>query len=122
MIINIDEIYSRLCDDEDWDPITFENDRGQKLRFEQVATLDYEGEHYAYLYEIDERGMHVHDFPAVVVLEYDNRTIDFVTDSKLIEDISYEVSRMRRGDYEDEDFYEEDDFCDENEYGEDIDG
>lgn len=56
MIINIDEIYSRLCDDEDWDPIVFENDRGQKLRFEQVATLDYGGEHYAYLYEIDERG------------------------------------------------------------------
>jgi hypothetical protein len=83
MIVNIKEIYERLCDSEDWDPIVFENHRGQKLCFEQVATLDYEGEHYAYLYEIDEYGEHVHDFPAVLVLDDENKTLDFVTDSKL---------------------------------------
>lgn len=116
MIVNIKEIYERLCDSEDWDPIVFENHRGQKLCFEQVATLDYEGEHYAYLYEIDEHGEHVHDFPAVLVLDDENKTLDFVTDNKLVEDISYEVVRMRRGNGEDgetDELYDEDPDVDE---------
>lgn len=122
MIVNIKEIFERLSDGDDWEPIVFENHRGEKLRFEQVATIEYEGKNYAYLYEINKRDEHVNDFPVVVLLEEENGapSLDFVTDQRLIEDIAYEVVRMRRGNLEDEadeavsDMEEE--FLDEEEY------
>ncbi len=115
MIINIDEIYERLTDLSDWEPIYFENHRGEKLYFSQVATLDHEGKTYAYLYETNENGEQVTKFPAVVLLEEldGEYKIDFVTDKKLIEEIGYEVYIMRRGEAEAEEageFYEEDDY------------
>lgn len=99
MIINIDEIYERLTDNEDWEPVAFENHRGEKLVFEQVATVEYEGKNYAYLYEIDENGEHTTDFPAVALLEDKDGeySIDFVTDKNIVEAIDYEVYLMRRG-------------------------
>ncbi len=123
MIINIDEIYERLADSEDWDPISFENHRGEKLVFEQVATIELDGKNYAYLYEIDARGEHVTDFPAVVLFEEKDGEyfVDFVTDKKLIEDIDYEIYLMRRGMDEDGNELAEDgdEFYDEDEYPED---
>ena len=122
MIINLDEIYKRLSDSEDWDPIAFENHRGEKLNFEQVATIEIEGKNYAYLYEIDANGEHTTDFPAVVVFEEKDGEycIDFVTDQKLIDDIAYEVYLMRRGNGEDEEDAEEgDEFYEDDEYPED---
>ena len=120
MIINIGEIYERLTDSEDWDPVDFENHRGEKLTFEQVATVEYEGKNYAYLYEIDENGEHATDFPAVVLLEDNDGefSIDFVTDKKLVEAIDYEVYLMRRGLDTDGNPIEEDEFYDEDEYPE----
>lgn len=124
MIINIDEIYERLTDSEDWEPIAFENHRGEKLLFEQVATVEYEGKNYAYLYEIDESGEHTTEFPAVVLLEEKDGEclIDFVTDKKTIEAIDYEVYLMRRGLGEDgnpigeeaDEFYSEDEYPEED--------
>ena len=123
MIVNIDEIYKRLADDEDWDTISFENHRGEKLSFEQVATLELDGKKYAYLYEIDAQGEHVTDFPAVVLFEEKNGeySIDFVTDKKIIDAIAYEVYLMRRGTDENGNPLDEetDEFYDEDEYPED---
>lgn len=124
MIVNIDEIYERLADSEDWEPIAFENHRGEKLIFEQVATIELEGKNYAYLYEVDENGEHTTDFPAAVLFEEKDGeySIDFVTDKNLVDAIAYEVYLMRRGldedgnpiDEEIEEFYEEDE-CPEDE-------
>ena len=99
MIININEIYERLSSRDDWEPVAFENHRGEKLLFEQVATVEYEGKNYAYLYEIDENGEHTTDFPAVVLLEDKDGeySIDFVTDKSIVEAVDYEVYLMRRG-------------------------
>ncbi|MBE6608307.1 MAG: hypothetical protein E7633_07110 [Ruminococcaceae bacterium] len=118
MIVNIDEIYKRLADEEDWDPIEFENHRGEKLIFEQVATIELEGKNYACLYEIDANGEQTTDFPAVVLFEDRGGEyfIDFVTDKKIIEAVEYEVYLMRRGvdengnplDGETDEFYDED--------------
>ena len=126
MIVNIDEIYERLSDSEDWEPVTFENHRGEKLLFAQVATVEYEGENYAYLHEIDENGERTTDFAAVILLKDNDgeHSIDFVTDKNLIESIAYEIHLTRRGldsdgnpvedddaeAFEDEELFEDEDF------------
>ena len=124
MIVNIDEIYKRLTDSEDWEPVAFENHRGEKLLFEQVATVEYEGKSYAYMHEIDEKGEHATDFPAVVLLEERDGEyfIDFVTDKNIVEAVDYEVYLMRRGLDENGNPIEEenDEFYDEDEYPEEI--
>ena len=126
MIVNIDEIYERLSDSEDWEPVVFENHRGEKLLFAQVATVEYEGKNYAYLHEIDENGERTTDFAAVILLEDNDgeHSIDFVTDKNLIESIAYEIHLTRRGldsdgnpvedddteAFEDEELFEDEDF------------
>lgn len=99
MIVNIDEIYERLSDSEDWEPVIFENHRGEKLIFDQVATVEYEGKNYAYLHEIDENGERTTDFAAVILFEDNDgeHSIDFVTDKDLIESVTYEIHLTRRG-------------------------
>lgn len=115
MIINIEEIFKKISDPEDWEPVEFINDRREMLRFEQVATIDLNDKHYAYMYEIDDEGDHLTDFPAVVEFEDRNGEyfLDFVTDQNLISDVAYEVIKMRRegADGDDE---SQDDFCDED--------
>ena len=124
MIVNIDEIYERLTNSEDWEPVAFENHRGEKLLFNQVATVEYEGNNYAYLHEIDENGERTTDFAAVILLEDNDGeySIDFVTDQKLIEDIAYEIHLTRRGldsdgnpvDEDDEEMFEEEEYFEED--------
>ncbi len=120
MIINIEEIFQKLSDSEDWEPVEFINHRREMLRFEQVATIELGGKRYAYMYEIDDDGEHLTDFPAVVEFEDRNGEyfLDFVTDQNLISDVAYEVVKMRRegsdGDDESQDdLYDE--FDDEDE-------
>ena len=98
MIINIDDIFDKFTDDEYWEPIEFINHRREMLRFEKVAIVEYEGERYAYLYEIDDDDRHITSFPAVVHFgeEDGDRFVDFVTDKNLIEDVAYEVLTLRR--------------------------
>ena len=105
MIINIEEIFKKLSDSEDWESVEFINHRNEMLRFEQVATVELDGKNYAYLYEIDDSGEHVTDFPAVV--QFEDRDgeyfLDFVTDQAIIDDVAYEVVTMRgQGDSADE--------------------
>lgn len=98
MIINIDDIFEKLTDDNYWEPIEFINHRREMLRFEKVAIIEHEGKNYAYLYEIDDDDEHITDFPAIVNFgeEDGDRILDFVTDKNLIEDIAYEVMTLRR--------------------------
>ncbi|MBE6618275.1 MAG: hypothetical protein E7626_00660 [Ruminococcaceae bacterium] len=122
MIINAAQIYEKLTDDNNWEPVEFINHRREMLRFEKVAVIDYNGDTYAYLYEIDDEDEHINDFPAVVRFEkndLDEYILDFVTDKNLIEDIAYEVMTLRRS----EDPDEVEILYDENaEYDEDPDG
>ena len=69
MIINAAQIYEKLTDDNNWEPVEFINHRREMLRFEKVAVIDYNGDTYAYLYEIDDEDEHINDFPAVVRFE-----------------------------------------------------
>ena len=126
MIINIEEIFKKLSNPEDWEPVEFINDRREMLRFEQVATIDLNDKRYAYMYEIDDEGDHLTDFPAVVEFEDLNGEyfLDFVTDQNLISDVAYEVIKMRREGtdvndesqddlYDEADLYDDDDLYDE---------
>ncbi len=116
MILNIEEIFKKLSDGSDWEPVEFINHRREILRFEKIATVDFGGKNYAYLHEIDDDDRHATDFPAIVQFEEKDGEyfLDFVTDKNLIEDIAYEVMLMRRGgnqddfeNAEDEEFNEE---------------
>ncbi len=126
MILNIEEIFKKLRDNNNWEPVEFINHRREILRFEKVAAIELDGKNYAYLYEIDDDDEHVTDFPAVIQFEEKDGEylLDFVTDKNLIEDIAYEVVMMRREensedtseelDGEDAEFYDEDEHPDED--------
>lgn len=116
MILNIEEIFGKLTDNENWEPIEFINHRREMLRFEKIATIELDGNNYAYLYEIDDDGEHITDFPAIIRFgkENDEYIIDFVTDKNIVEDVIYEVLTLRHAELNDDQNLDEDEIFDDD--------